>query len=55
MRDLRAALHQAQAAFLAVLDGYSLADLVQNREMLHELLDRGPQAVIEPAVSTTIA
>lgn len=39
---LRAALHQAQAAFLAVLDGYSLADLVQNREMLHELLDRVP-------------
>lgn len=47
---LRAALHHAQIAFLAVLDGYSLADLVQNRDMLRELFDRAPMlpAVTEP-------
>jgi len=39
---LRGALHQARAAFLAVLDGYSLADLVENREGLRELFDAGP-------------
>jgi Rrf2 family nitric oxide-sensitive transcriptional repressor len=37
---LRGALHQAQAAFLKVLDGYSLADLVQNRSALAQLLAR---------------
>jgi len=41
---LRRALHEARAAFLAVLDGYSLADLVDNREVLRELFDRGPQS-----------
>jgi len=35
---LREALHQAQAAFLAVLDGYTLADLVANREALADLM-----------------
>ena len=39
---LRLALHQARSAFLAVLDGYSLADLVENREMLRELFAQGP-------------
>lgn len=37
---LRGALHQAQAAFLDVLDGYTLADLVENREQLAEALLR---------------
>ena len=35
---LRRALHQARAAFLAVLDDYSLADLVENRQVLRDLL-----------------
>ncbi|MDE2486705.1 MAG: Rrf2 family transcriptional regulator [Alphaproteobacteria bacterium] len=35
---LRGALHQAQAAFLKVLDGYTLADLVANRDALGEML-----------------
>jgi Rrf2 family nitric oxide-sensitive transcriptional repressor len=39
---LRRALHEARAAFLAVLDGYSLADLVENRAVLEELFERGP-------------
>ena len=29
---LKAALHEARRAFMAVLDGYSLADLVENRQ-----------------------
>ena len=37
---LRGALHQAQAAFLQVLDGYTLADLVENRGALAEALLR---------------
>lgn len=37
---LRRALHQARAAFLAVLDGYSLADLVEDRDSLRALLAR---------------
>jgi DNA-binding IscR family transcriptional regulator len=37
-------LHEARAAFLAVLDGYSLADLVDNREVLRELFAQGPQS-----------
>jgi Rrf2 family nitric oxide-sensitive transcriptional repressor len=39
---LRGALQQARSAFLAVLDGYSLADLVENREALSELFALGP-------------
>jgi Rrf2 family transcriptional regulator, nitric oxide-sensitive transcriptional repressor len=46
---LRRALHEARAAFLAVLDGYSLADLVDNREVLRELFARGPQSTIGAA------
>jgi Rrf2 family nitric oxide-sensitive transcriptional repressor len=43
---LRGALHQAQAAFLKVLDGYTLADLVENRAALEGLLlSAAPQAV----------
>ena len=38
---LRRALHQARAAFLAVLDEYSLADLIENREVLRSLLAQG--------------
>jgi Rrf2 family nitric oxide-sensitive transcriptional repressor len=37
---LRGALHQARTAFLDVLDGYRLADLVQNRSALQALLAR---------------
>jgi Rrf2 family transcriptional regulator, nitric oxide-sensitive transcriptional repressor len=37
---LRGALHQARAAFLEVLDGYSLADLVGNRPALERLFGR---------------
>lgn len=44
--SLRAALHRARAAFLEVLDQYSLADLVQNRDALLPLLQ--PAAVAEP-------
>jgi Rrf2 family nitric oxide-sensitive transcriptional repressor len=37
--SLTAALHEARAAFMAVLDGYSLADLVEERRNgLRELL-----------------
>jgi Rrf2 family nitric oxide-sensitive transcriptional repressor len=36
--NLRGALNRARAAFLEVLDGYSLADLVQNRDALASLL-----------------
>jgi Rrf2 family nitric oxide-sensitive transcriptional repressor len=39
---LRGALHQAQSAFLAVLDGYSLAELVENNEVLRELFVASP-------------
>lgn len=39
---LRAALHQARGAFLAVLDGYSLDDLVANRDALTALFQVGP-------------
>jgi Rrf2 family transcriptional regulator, nitric oxide-sensitive transcriptional repressor len=38
--SLTAALHEARSAFMAVLDGYSLADLVADRQRgLRELLD----------------
>lgn len=36
--NLRGALNRARAAFLEVLDEYSLADLVQNRDALASLL-----------------
>ncbi len=39
---LRGALQRARAAFLAVLDDYSVADLVDNRDELRELLSSGP-------------
>jgi Rrf2 family nitric oxide-sensitive transcriptional repressor len=42
---LRGALHQARAAFLGVLDGYSLADLVENRDALRELFNPSTPAV----------
>lgn len=53
---LRRALHEARAAFLAVLDSYTVADLVENRTLLQELLARGPaqaapEAVPEPALT----
>lgn len=35
---LRSALHRASAAFMAVLDDYSLADLAANRDELRALL-----------------
>lgn len=35
---LRRALHEARSAFLAVLDSYSLADLVANGDILRDLL-----------------
>ena len=35
---LRRALHEARSAFLNVLDAYTLADLVENRSALTELL-----------------
>jgi len=38
---LRGALYQARAAFLEVLDRYTLADLTANRAALAPLLDRG--------------
>jgi Rrf2 family nitric oxide-sensitive transcriptional repressor len=36
---LRGALHQARAAFLAVLDGFTLADLTGNAEILQGLFE----------------
>ncbi|MGH6988213.1 MAG: RrF2 family transcriptional regulator [Caulobacteraceae bacterium] len=41
---LRAALRRAEAAFLDVLDLYSLANLVENHEALRALLDRSAGA-----------
>lgn len=46
---LRHALEKASAAFLAVLDGYTLADLAKPRAPLRKLLD------IEPAGRTRAA
>lgn len=43
---LRGALNQARLAFLQVLDGYTLADLVENRGALQDLLG---EALPEPA------
>ncbi|MFI4949710.1 MAG: Rrf2 family transcriptional regulator [Caulobacterales bacterium] len=45
---LRGALHQARAAFLEVLDGYTLADLVGNRPALERLLARGDPGQATP-------
>lgn len=45
---LRRALHEARSAFLAVLDGYTLADLIKNRSMLSELLAREAPRPDEP-------
>ena len=39
---LRGVLHQAKAAFLQVLDSFTLADLVENRAELQALLVREP-------------
>jgi len=39
---LKNALQEARDAFMAVLDGYSLADLVKKRAPLSVLLARGP-------------
>lgn len=36
---LRNALHKAQAAFLKVLDDYTLADVIFNKDRLQELLE----------------
>jgi Rrf2 family nitric oxide-sensitive transcriptional repressor len=41
--DLIGALDQALHAFMAVLDGYTLADLMRNRSDLIRLLDPGPR------------
>jgi Rrf2 family nitric oxide-sensitive transcriptional repressor len=41
---LRGALYEAQAAFLDVLDSFTLADLVGNRSVLEGLLNRWPAA-----------
>jgi Rrf2 family nitric oxide-sensitive transcriptional repressor len=38
---LRRALHEAWTAFLTVLDGYTLADLAENRDALVKLLAGG--------------
>ena len=35
---LKSALHEAQRAFMAVLDGYTLADILENREWLRSVL-----------------
>jgi Rrf2 family nitric oxide-sensitive transcriptional repressor len=42
---LRRALQEARAAFLAVLDSNTLADLTENRDALAELLAGGPGMV----------
>lgn len=47
---LTAALHEARAAFMAVLDGYSLADLVEERKAgLRQLLESF--ATVAPAAA----
>jgi len=47
---LRSALHEAKQAFLAVLDDYTLADIVRHRRSLAALLDL-PQPPVPPSVS----
>jgi Rrf2 family nitric oxide-sensitive transcriptional repressor len=44
---LRVVLHEASKAFLQVLDGYSLADLVANKDQLTGLLAMGAPAPAE--------
>ena len=46
---LRRVLHEARAAFLKVLDSYTLADLVENQQMLVSLLEVGPAPGVAPA------
>jgi Rrf2 family nitric oxide-sensitive transcriptional repressor len=46
---LRGALFQAQAAFLQVLDRFTLEDLVTNRDALAGLLDRNAAGSAELA------
>ena len=41
---LKRALHQASNAFFAVLDGFTLADLTSNREILSDLLQHSAAA-----------
>ena len=43
---LRRALHEARAAFLAILDSYSLGDLIDNREVLRELFAQGSASTL---------
>ncbi|EKF73025.1 transcriptional regulator [Alcanivorax hongdengensis A-11-3] len=40
--ELKNVLFKAQQAFLAVLDGYCLADLLENKPAVAELLFKGP-------------
>jgi len=47
---LRRALQQARSAFLAVLDNYTLADLVENRDALSALLAQGAHAAAKPKI-----
>jgi Rrf2 family nitric oxide-sensitive transcriptional repressor len=42
---LKRALQQAAAAFFAVLDGYTLADLTENGDVLRDLLGLAPRPV----------
>ena len=41
---LKRALQQASSAFFAVLDGYTLADLIENEGVLRDFLQREPAA-----------
>ena len=53
--NLRHALAEAREAFLAVLDRYTLADLVANRDALTELLERGPAGMAAAAFDDDMA
>lgn len=46
---LRRALGQASEAFFAVLDGFTLADLTDNRDTLRALLEQGQARAPTPA------
>jgi Rrf2 family nitric oxide-sensitive transcriptional repressor len=48
---LRRALHEATTAFLAVLDRYTLADLVRNPGSLTDLLALGPLPAAPPTAA----
>lgn len=52
---LRLALHDARVAFLEVLDGYTLADLVENQNPLAALLAAGPQSSAVIAANQALA